>query len=140
MNIPVINKPTLYKLIKNGEVVYIGKSTKNIYARLSEHFYKKDFDEIQYKEFDTIEELENRERMEILRVKPKLNTRIENPEEVGLLSKAGVKRMFPKVDMRIIHNELHEIGSEYIHVRDCRYYNQADLEKIAHIIKEKALR
>jgi hypothetical protein len=49
-NLPLTTTPIIYYLLQDGEVVYVGASTKNLYGRLDSHLKTKKFNEIRYEE------------------------------------------------------------------------------------------
>jgi hypothetical protein len=63
----------VYFLIKDNELVYVGKSNNRLLERLSRHLMEKDFDDVYYKPFINSEYASKTERQLITKYKPKLN-------------------------------------------------------------------
>ena len=70
--IQIKGKYFVYHLIKDNKVLYIGYS-KNIYKRLKEHKYQKDFDTIVLIPVGSLIEARVLERADIFTIKPELN-------------------------------------------------------------------
>jgi hypothetical protein len=69
---PIINFPVIYYLIRDGKVVYIGSSKHTFYNRISRHLKDKKFDKILYKKCDNTT-LIDAEIEEIRKYKPEYN-------------------------------------------------------------------
>lgn len=63
----------VYFLIKENELVYIGKSNNRLLERISRHLIEKDFDDVYYKPFINSEYASKTEIQLITKYKPKLN-------------------------------------------------------------------
>lgn len=72
-----VTKPnfTVYFLLKNKEVVYVGQS-ENITARVSAHFRDKDFDSYSYFEVESRDQALLEEAENILKFNPVLNNEL----------------------------------------------------------------
>jgi hypothetical protein len=63
----------IYFLINDGNLVYVGKSNKNILARINSHIKDKDFDSAYYVAISSENLLDEYEKKYILKYKPKYN-------------------------------------------------------------------
>tara|TARA_R110002050_G_scaffold289101_1_gene441579 strand:+ start:131 stop:904 length:774 start_codon:yes stop_codon:yes gene_type:complete len=63
----------IYFLLKDNELVYIGKSNGNFLARINSHLKDKDFNNISYRAVLTISSLDKIEKQLITKYRPKLN-------------------------------------------------------------------
>ena len=70
------NMFNVYRLLKDKEIVYIGK-TINLQRRVEQHLLDKDFDEVQYCCLDSKEDMDSVESVLIYQLIPKLNKKFE---------------------------------------------------------------
>lgn len=89
------NLPTVYFLVKDSIVIYIGSSFKNFYSRISSHQKDKDFDTVHYIEVNLDEsKLFSLEKRLICKFNPPLNkVKYSNTIEDGLLDKRQIKEL-----------------------------------------------
>lgn len=73
-NILLSNKDKyIYFLLKNEELVYIGKSNGNLLARINNHIKDKDFDDVYLRAVNDAKSLDKYEKKWIEKYRPKLN-------------------------------------------------------------------
>lgn len=127
----------VYFLVKNKEVVYVGKSDRGM-IRINEHSYtEKDFDSFYFVNCE-LEKLKNMENYYILKYKPKYNRNINKISSSELVSysefyvnyyKPKKKRLsYKNLKNEIIDRKLYEI----IFNRSC-YINIKKSEEINNI-------
>ena len=130
-------EPMVYFLVKNKEVVYVGKSDRGM-IRINEHSYtEKDFDSFYFVNCK-LEKLKNMENYYILKYKPKYNRNINKISSSELVSysefyanyyKPKKKRLsYKNFKNEIIDRKLYEI----IFNRSC-YINIKKSEEINNI-------
>lgn len=90
----------VYFLVEDDEIVYVG-STSRIGLRIAEHIYRKKFTDAFFIPMETIQEAKTLETKYILEIRPKYNLKIDDPNNLNLVTTVELRREAKKNGLRL---------------------------------------
>jgi len=131
-------KPCVYFLTDdNGEILYVGKTKKNLLGKIAFHKCEKQFNRSFFIRCSGYKEIDDMETKLILKYKPKYNKQISNNKSTGLLSELDIKKVYKSCDRRIIRKAAEMFNIEMTSVGSTRYYDKSIIKAISDYINSK---